>query len=615
MSSGTRVGTVIEDKFRLDEQIGHGSMGAVYRGTQLMVDRSVAVKLLHPDYAGHDKIQARFEVEAKAIARLNHPNCVTLYDFGYSEEMEAFYTVVEYIDGDPLEALIDRRPSIARIVELIKQVASALGHAHHHGIVHRDLKPENIMIAEMTDGSEMVKVLDFGIARIMKEGVDEEDDFDADRLTRVGEVFGTPPYMSPEQSQSTRDLTPATDLYSLGVIFYELLEGQLPFFAENALDIMSMHMNEPPPPMRRSDLPESVEEIVLKMLEKSPEKRPESGDEIVAMLDGIPDDELPDTAPSLRHAQSHTGEPTLLTSEEKKSARGVESTLMSEPPDTDAVADIKETEEIEDSGDSEIYELNELADDSETESTDPSSSPEESQAQPARASRSAATAEATAELDQIDPADLPEPDSSKATRLLGDTGTDPKVESMAASIDRHQQKMVAGVIAVLLIVGAGLAWIIVDKQLLTMANERDMTEVGDFTAGPESSSDDEDDDDSLDFEPDEFETAYDESDEESIPHQIDLSPEDEPSDDEDDDTAEEDEPGAGAPEPQPDPRPPRRESTPSPSPSPEPSADQPRPQRLDVDDEPDPPDERETEDDSDRQEQRPATPRLDLEDM
>ncbi len=332
MAPGTRVGTVIENKYRLDEQIGHGGMGAVYRGVQLAVDRPVAIKLLHPNFAGHDKLQARFEVEAKAIARLSHPNCITLFDFGYSEEMAAFYTVVEFIDGTPLEALISRRPSVARVVNLIRQIASALGHAHHHGILHRDLKPENIMIAEMTDGSEMVKVLDFGIAQIMKGNTDEDDDddFEADRLTRVGEVFGTPPYMSPEQAQSSRDLTPAADLYSLGIIFYELLEGRLPFLAETPLEILAMHLKDPPPPLNRHDISDSVKAVVMQMLSKDPEDRPPSGGKVIELLDAIPGDELPTESPAIgAPGKTRPSDPTLISAPPSPSKPGTQDGVVS----------------------------------------------------------------------------------------------------------------------------------------------------------------------------------------------------------------------------------------------------------------------------------------------
>lgn len=325
MAPGTRIGTVIENKYRLDEQIGHGGTGAVYRGTQLAVDRPVAVKLLHPNYVGHKKLQARFEVEARAIARLNHPNCITLFDFGYSDSIGAFYTIVEYIDGVPLYELIPQNPSVKRVIEVIRQIASALGHAHHHGILHRDLKPENIMLARMTDGTEMVKVLDFGIAQIMKgdSGDDEDDGFEADRLTRVGEVFGTPPYMSPEQARSSRDLTPASDIYSLGIIFYELLEGRLPFLADSPMEILGMHMHDPPPGMVRAGLSEPVKSIVLQMLAKDPEQRPRSGTELMSLLDRIPARFLEESRHSVKiplGEMERPEKPTLLLPDKEESS-------------------------------------------------------------------------------------------------------------------------------------------------------------------------------------------------------------------------------------------------------------------------------------------------------
>ncbi|TXD38334.1 serine/threonine protein kinase [Lujinxingia vulgaris] len=314
MSAGARIGTVIENKYRLDEQIGHGGMGAVYRGTQLMVDRPVAVKLLHPNFAHQKNVQARFEVEARAIGRLNHPNCITLYDFGYSADLNAFYTVVEYIDGTPLDELVNQRMPLSTVVTILRQIASALDHAHHHGILHRDLKPENIMLARQTDGSEAVKVLDFGIAQIMSAESDSGDDFEADRLTRAGELFGTPPYMSPEQAQSSRTLTPATDLYSMGIIGYELIENRLPFFADTPLDILMMHIHQDPPPMRRSGVPEALRSVVMSLLAKDPAGRPPNGKAVIEQLAAIPAEALdaPLAAAPAAPDAARAVDPTLL---------------------------------------------------------------------------------------------------------------------------------------------------------------------------------------------------------------------------------------------------------------------------------------------------------------
>ena len=469
MTSGTRVGTVIEDKYRLDEQIGRGSMGAVYRGTQLMVDRSVAIKLLHPTFAGHDKIQARFEVEAKAIARLNHPNCITLFDFGYSDELQAFYTVVEYIDGIPLGDLINQRPATARVVDLIRQAASALGHAHHHGILHRDLKPENIMLANMTDGSEMVKVLDFGIAQIMKGGTEDDEDgtneFESDRITRVGEVFGTPPYMSPEQCESAHDLSPATDIYSLGIIFYELLEGRLPFFADTPVEIMRMHLHEEPPPMKRRGLPDSLRALVLQMLAKHPAERPAGGGEIVKTLAAIPAEALEDSGPIARApGNAHQSEPTMLEA----------------PPKSETIIVDSEVENEEASDKSEIYELKDLvgglqafgasssgkkATDEEPESS-ASPTPQKTTGPPRPGLKSPNHQAAK---------------SRTASAASVDVGDD-NVDELAVKLALEEKKNVIFVILALLFIIGGLAWFILTYQPFSMAGEDDMRTIGEVAA-------------------------------------------------------------------------------------------------------------------------------------
>ena len=592
MSSTTRVGTVIEEKFRLDEKIGEGSMGAVYRGTQLMVDRTVAVKLLHPGFAGHDKIQARFEVEARAIARLNHPNCITLYDFGYSEEMEAFYTVVEYIDGIPLEQLTASRPPVSRVVELIKQTASALGHAHHHGILHRDLKPENIMIAEMTDGSEMVKVLDFGIAQIMQGTAEEDDDFETDRLTSVGEVFGTPPYMSPEQSKSTHDLTTATDIYSLGIIFYELLEGRLPFMADTPVEIMAMHRSEPPPPMNRPGIPEPVESLVFQMLAKDPEQRPDGGEAIAEALDQIPDDQLDEPAPG----GDYEVEPTFVTPPDESGSVETEQTLLSTPPDPDASTELA-AERSAPGDESEVYNLSDLVEEPDDSSTD-------SGAQVARSSD-----DTTSTLDRPSF----ERDAAKSTHHL--TDDDAEVDSLIARLARLQTKMIAGIVITVFVILAAATWVVIEFEPFVFADDKDMQEVAQFAArgadGDQSdSASDSDDaveqpnDDPLDP------TAADPQ--QDAPREVTVS--DEQDDDQPDDDSEEDEPSEQqqdeedeqpeqqqhepAAEPQPRPEPPPAQSEPE-----QPPPAQQQPPRLDGPGET-------GDDDDDEQEDGP--PRLDL---
>lgn len=286
MNQDDLVGLVIDNKYRLDRKIGEGGMGAVYLSTQLMVDRNVAIKVLHAGYNGHEKLKQRFEVEAKAIGRLHHPHCITLFDFGYSQEMQAFYTVMEYLDGEALHKRLGKGVSPREAVMIVRQIALGLDHAHHQGILHRDLKPENIMLAKMTDGSELVKVLDFGIARVFQSGsADSSQEVSNNRLTRAGEIFGTPAYISPEQARGERDLSPASDIYSLGVMLFELLEGRLPYWGESPIDTIMMHIRDPVPNISRLDVPGPIKALVTQLLSKDPSQRPQSGKRVAELID------------------------------------------------------------------------------------------------------------------------------------------------------------------------------------------------------------------------------------------------------------------------------------------------------------------------------------------
>ncbi len=277
-------GITIDGKYRLLSPLGAGAMGAVWLAEQISVDRKVAIKLLHPTDTQTTGLDARFAVEAKAIARLNHPNCITLYDFGFSAELSAFYTVIEYVKGVVLGKKMGAPMGFNDAVAIIRQAAKGLDHAHFHNILHRDLKPDNLMLADQSDGSELLKILDFGIAKIVNGefGVDSQDD--EIRLTKAGEVFGTPAYMSPEQARSTRQLTPASDFYALGVIFYEMIDGRLPFFASTSFDVLMMHVTEEVPRIQRKDVPEKIADVIYKLLEKHPYDRFQSGKEIMAAL-------------------------------------------------------------------------------------------------------------------------------------------------------------------------------------------------------------------------------------------------------------------------------------------------------------------------------------------
>ena len=269
------LGAIVEGRYRLEEVLGSGASGVVYLATQLAVDRRVAVKLLHE--SDDPEFQARFEVEARAIARLNHKNCITLHDFGHWVEGETYYMVTEYIGGEGLaDRMMDFMP-VDFVIHLLLDVAQALNHAHGNNILHRDLKPENIMLSKTDQRWENAKVLDFGLAHILDSG--------NMRLTPIGGlpvanagtprvVHGTPIYMSPEQCNQVAELTAATDIYSLGVLAFELLEGRVPFDGATAEELFELHIHKSAPPITNPEVPANASALVESMLAKDPLRRP-----------------------------------------------------------------------------------------------------------------------------------------------------------------------------------------------------------------------------------------------------------------------------------------------------------------------------------------------------
>ncbi|TXD35898.1 protein kinase [Lujinxingia vulgaris] len=281
--SPSLVGTLIEGKYLLERELGAGGMGAVYLARHKTIEREVAIKLLHRSLASDASIRRRFETEARAIARLSHPGCVMLYEFGLEPELEALYAVFEYVKGRSLEKWAGQKLAIDDVLDLGRQVVAAIEHAHSQKIIHRDLKPDNIMVTIADSGKLEVKVLDFGIARI----AEDDETQDQSRLTKMGQMFGTPPYMSPEQIRARLNITFATDIYSIGVILYELIEGRLPFLADSPIETVMLHLNEEVPPMVRSDLPEELRQIVMRCLEKDPDDRFGSCTELREALDRV----------------------------------------------------------------------------------------------------------------------------------------------------------------------------------------------------------------------------------------------------------------------------------------------------------------------------------------
>jgi serine/threonine-protein kinase len=261
---------VFDEKYRLNERLGGGGMGTVYRATHLLIDRPVAIKVLSQRFVGDETAQQRFRREARAAGRMQHPNAVSVTDFGTTAD-GYLYIVMEMLEGHTLrDALMREGPfDVARAVSIMLQTSAAVAAAHDAGLIHRDLKPGNILIAQRPDTLAVVKVLDFGVAKF---AVEEQADDDYQTLTQVGALIGTPRYMSPEQCSGSGPATPASDVYSLGIILYEMLSGAPPFNAETPLAIVFRQVSEPPPPLPAS-VPEKLRAIVERALAKDPAKR------------------------------------------------------------------------------------------------------------------------------------------------------------------------------------------------------------------------------------------------------------------------------------------------------------------------------------------------------
>jgi serine/threonine-protein kinase len=307
------LGRVFEGKYRLDERLGGGGMGTVYRATHLLIDRQVALKVLSQRFVGDQTAQQRFRREARAAGRMQHPNAVTVTDFGATED-GYLYIVMELLEGRTLRDLLAHEAPLdpARAVAIILQASAAVGAAHDGGLIHRDLKPANIFVVHRADIPAVVKVLDFGVAKFM---VEEQDD-DYNTLTQVGAIIGTPRYMSPEQCSGAASLTPASDVYSLGIILYEMLTGRAPFNADTPLAIALKQVTQTPQAPREvvANLPEALEQVVLHALKKDAGKRPRDANEFRR--------ELLVTAESL--GLEHAENPNVTTFERLRSA-GTES--------------------------------------------------------------------------------------------------------------------------------------------------------------------------------------------------------------------------------------------------------------------------------------------------
>ncbi|NOY91889.1 MAG: protein kinase [Deltaproteobacteria bacterium] len=280
------LGRVVAGRYRLETRLGEGGMGVVYRARHVLIDRVVVLKLIRPDLRGETHLRAWMLREARAANRVDHAHIVDIYDVGETEEGE-LYLVMEYLMGVALSQAITKGPmAVPRAVDILEQMTAALARAHDLGVVHRDLKADNIMLTMRGGRHDFVKILDFGLAALARDS----------RLAPKGAVFGTPEYMSPEQARG-EDANASSDLYALGILFFEMMTGQLPFRSSDRDTLLEMQRSAPSasPRSLRPDLPQHATDICLRLLEKDPKKRFRDGHHLKEELKAL-QRSLPSTA-------------------------------------------------------------------------------------------------------------------------------------------------------------------------------------------------------------------------------------------------------------------------------------------------------------------------------
>ena len=260
------------DQYRIEEKLGEGGVGEVFRAVDLGLDRSVAIKRLRPELTARTQLVSRFRTEARTLARLNHPNIATLYSL--VEDELGLLMVMEFVEGETLAKILRTKPGLPleRSLPLFFQALDGLGYAHERGIIHRDIKGSNLMVKSCGT----LKVMDFGIARMLG----------SQRMTQMGQLVGTPEFMSPEQIRG-EETDARSDIYSLGILLYALLSGRMPFAAQSSFDLMKAHVDAPPPPLAKlaPHLPAGLEPVLERSLEKDPALRYETTAEFRAALD------------------------------------------------------------------------------------------------------------------------------------------------------------------------------------------------------------------------------------------------------------------------------------------------------------------------------------------
>ncbi len=308
-------GTVVDNRYEIISLLGFGAIGRVYLAKHAVMNKTFALKFVHPQKISETNLK-RFKLEAQASSLLEHPNIIGIHDYGLTPDGVP-YIAMEYFQGRSLADELKTAHGISRVrfFDIFQQVCAGLSHAHKNGVLHRDLKPANILIKTLPDGSDVAKVLDFGMAKLMP-----GDNHEESRITVTGEVVGSPFYMSPEQCMA-KDLDCRTDIYSLGVVMHEVLTGSPVFLGKNPIEVMQKHVHNAPVFDEKTAVVPALQQLVLKCLSKDPKKRYQTADElsealaklkthelrasaeIAALLDPTANQNKGETAPAPEHAK------------------------------------------------------------------------------------------------------------------------------------------------------------------------------------------------------------------------------------------------------------------------------------------------------------------------